>query len=83
MEQLIRELILNIDGESLPRQKKNISGKTKGLYVKNTLDQAGKLVEIVLEYLNLFARAVREIGLRLEILTDKKFERTFKYELSK
>ena len=83
MEQLIRELILNIDGERLPRQKKNISGKTKGLYVKNTLDQAGKLVEIVLEYLNLFARAVREIGLRLEILTDKKFERTFKYELSK
>ena len=65
----------------LPPQKKNISGKTKVLYINNTLGQAGKLVQIVLEYLIFFARAVREIGLRLEILTDKQFERKLKYEL--
>ncbi|NES21082.1 MAG: hypothetical protein F6K41_19660 [Symploca sp. SIO3E6] len=66
----IREVLPNVDiGSALP-QKKTPSGRVQVLHLNYTRSQKGELVETEIEHLRFFAKTAKELGLRLEILTN-------------
>ncbi|MDJ0616907.1 MAG: hypothetical protein QNJ63_09205 [Calothrix sp. MO_192.B10] len=79
----IREALPSVDtGRALP-YKKTPSGRTQVLHMNYTRGQADKPVETEMEHLRFFARTVKELGLRLEILTDGKSRADIEQELAK
>ncbi|NER24449.1 MAG: hypothetical protein F6J96_27840 [Symploca sp. SIO1C2] len=78
----IREVLPNVDtGSALP-QKKTPSGKVKVLHLNYTRSQKGELVETEIEHLRFFAKTAKELGLRLEILTNSKSREDVAQELN-
>ncbi|NEQ66723.1 MAG: hypothetical protein F6K21_14690 [Symploca sp. SIO2D2] len=78
----IREVLPNVDtGSALP-QKKTPSGRVKVLHLNYTRSQKGELVETEIEHLRFFAKTVKELGLRLEILTNSKSREDVVQELN-
>ncbi|MEA5465397.1 hypothetical protein [Leptothoe sp. PORK10 BA2] len=66
----IRAMVPEVDtGRSLPH-KKTPSGRTTVLHLNYTRGQSEQPVETELEHLRFLARTAKELGLRLEILTD-------------
>ncbi len=79
----IREVLPSVDtGGALP-QKKTPSGRTKVLHMNYTRSQTDKPVEVEIEHLRFFARTGKELGLRLEILTNAKSREDIEQELAK
>ncbi len=79
----IRATIPPVDtGCSLP-QKKTPSGRTRVLHLNYTRGQADKPVETELAHLAFFASMANELGLRLEILTDKTSREDIEQQLTK
>jgi len=78
----IREVLPNVDtGSALP-QKKTPSGRVKVLHLNYTRSQKGELVETEIEHLRFFAKTSKELGLRLEILTNSKSREDVDQELN-
>ncbi|NER93765.1 MAG: hypothetical protein F6J86_07970 [Symploca sp. SIO1B1] len=78
----IREVLPNVDtGSALP-QKKTPSGRVKVLHLNYTRSQKGELVETEIEHLRFFAKTSKELGLRLEILTNSKSREDVAQELN-
>ncbi|NEQ71258.1 MAG: hypothetical protein F6K21_38420 [Symploca sp. SIO2D2] len=82
VQEEIREVLPNVDtGRALP-QKKTPSGRVKVLHLNYTRSQKGELVETEIEHLRFFAKTVKELGLRLEILTNDKSREDIDQELN-
>jgi len=78
----IREVLPHVDtGSALP-QKKTPSGRVKVLHLNYTRSQKGELVETEIEHLRFFAKTVKELGLRLEILTNSQSREDVDQELN-
>lgn len=83
IKERIREALPSVDtGRALP-QKKTLCGRTQVLHMNYTRGQTDKPVEIEMEHLRFFARTVKELGLRLEILTNGKSREDIEQELAK
>ncbi|NER45306.1 MAG: hypothetical protein F6J92_01035 [Symploca sp. SIO1A3] len=75
------EVLPHVDtGSALP-QKKTPSGRVKVLHLNYTRSQKGELVETEIEHLRFFAKTSKELGLRLEILTNSKSREDVEQEL--
>lgn len=83
IKERIRKALPSLDaGGALP-QKKTPSGRTQVLHMNYKGGQTDKLVQIEMEHLRFFARTVKDLGLRLEILTDAKSREDVEQELAK
>ncbi|NEP55554.1 MAG: hypothetical protein F6K31_00680 [Symploca sp. SIO2G7] len=80
---IIREVLPKVDtGSALP-QKKTPSGRARVLHLNYTRSQTGELVETEIEHLRFFAKTAKELGLRLEILTNTKSREDIDQELNR
>ncbi|MBT9315619.1 hypothetical protein IXB50_09295 [Leptothoe spongobia TAU-MAC 1115] len=81
-EQIRTQLPAVGTARSLP-QKKTPSGRTNVLHMNYMHSQTDPSGETEIEHLRFFARTVKELGLRLEILTDEGCREELEQELSK
>ena len=83
MKQRIRELLPSVDtGKALP-QKKTPSGRIQVLHLSYTRSQTNEPIQTEIDYLKFFARTVAQLGLKLEILTNRKSRKDIEQELVK
>ena len=72
-----------VDTDRVLPHKKTPSGRTKVLHMNYTQGQTETAYETELEHLHFLARTVKDLGIRLEILTDADCRDTIAQELAK
>ena len=83
IKQSIRELLPSVDtGKALPC-KKTPSGRIQVLHMSYARSQTDEPIETEINYLKFFATTAAELGLELEILTNRKSRKDIEQELAK
>ena len=81
LKQTIQQALPPVDtGKGLP-QKKTVSGRAQVLHMNYTRNSAGQPVETEIAHLHFFARTAKDLGLYLEILTNRESRTDIETEL--